>query len=471
MKVVRYVEPRACRDATYTDAIGDLTSAVIDTLSSNPNVSLYFTIDGKPLRPALKSSTRDFLDLAATVYVADELLDRDLAEDGWNRRFDFVIPVRDPETWSSAEDILSHTLQTLSGDVFAFQWCERKSLGQRGRSRKRLPRAFDDVCLFSGGLDSLLGAYRLLRQGRKVILVSHQADGISASTQKSLSEDLRTIFPDQVCHVQCRVARSMVRRPAIPLPDKCEDSHRPRSFLFLAIAIAVANAAGIGDVWIPENGLIALNIPIKPSRRGTLSTKTAHPLFIEQLTGFLHDTGIFGGTIRNPFLFQSKTDLLSEVDELVRPLVVKSNSCAHAGNVRWMGKSGIAQCGYCVPCIYRRLAMAREGMDNPEHYVVDVFRDLPGLSSTQQRDFRALVPFAVKLLAASDAELQLLILSQGAFSPEIAGQIGLEPQSDYSVWTSMLRRWANDCLETTEARASEGVRAILGTTAGQRRYK
>lgn len=60
-----------------------------------------------------------------------------------------------------------------------------------------------------------------------------------------------------------------------------EDTTRSRSLMFFAHAIVLAS--GIGhhvDLYVPENGVISLNIPLTVMRLGSLSTRTTHPYFM-----------------------------------------------------------------------------------------------------------------------------------------------------------------------------------------------
>src|SRR5262249_34675144 len=150
---------------------------------------------------------------------------------------------------------------------------------------------------------------------------------------------------------QCRVARSKNVKPAFVLPPKVEDSHRPRSFLFLSLAVAIARVTNITHVYIPENGLIALNPPLQVSRIGSHSTRTAHPVFLTRFLKFLRSANLFEGTIQNPFLYLSKTDMLRGLDPSLIPLVTRSVSCSHPSRYH---DEGVRHCGYCVPCMYRR---------------------------------------------------------------------------------------------------------------------
>jgi len=469
MKAVRYVGQKACRDREYQDRVGSPAIAVVDTLPKGANVTVNFELDGKPLMVRLTPRARDFLDLAVTVYITDEVAARSQAADFWSRRFDLVFPVHSPTTWQPMEVLLRRVLHTLSGDRYDFLWPERGPLPRARRHRARMPKAFDTVCLFSGGMDSLVGAYRLLRADRRVLLVGHQADGITAAAQKLLASKLRRLFPDQLHLIQTRVARSLSRTQRFSLPEKVEDSHRVRSFLFLGLAVTVAQAAGIDEVVMAENGLIALNAPLQPSRIGSLSTRTAHPLFMAQFLDFLADTGIYKGHLKNPLLYMSKTDMLQTTDARLRSLLPLSVSCAHTGDLRWLKMPGVKHCGYCVPCLYRRAAMAHVGLDESGHYGFDVLQNLRLLTRYKQSDFRALVAFAQRVTVASRVQRELIVLSHGAFSSELGARLGPSPAQDLSPWSDMLLRWARGFLDFVQARASASTKRILGVRRADRK--
>lgn len=71
----------------------------------------------------------DLVEIAAYVYCADQFtkrgtdLMRDMGAD-WRRNFDFQIPVRQPDIWSSAPvvDALTDTLSFLSEDEYQFKF-------------------------------------------------------------------------------------------------------------------------------------------------------------------------------------------------------------------------------------------------------------------------------------------------------------------------------------------------------------
>ena len=465
MKSLRFVGKTGSHAELYTAALADPNTTIVDSLTSAANVSLRLRLDDKPLEVRFPPEVRDLLDLAVVIYILDELRSREDTPDGWNREFDLVTPVQDPPRWEAATEALRAALSTLSGDDFAFEWCERRSLGSIGSHRTGLPRGFDTVCLFSGGLDSLLGAILLLEEGRRVLLVGHQADPATASAQKGLARSLRARYPKRAALVQCRAARRASEMVTHRLPQKCEDSHRTRSFLFLSLAVAIASAARIDEVFIAENGLIALNPPLQPSRMGTATTRTAHPRYLLELRAFLRAANLFDGSITNPFLHQSKTDMLRNLDPKLVDLVIRSVSCARP--MRYQDR-GVRHCGYCVPCIYRRIALHEASLDSPGDYAFDVFQELASMSLHTQADFRALVRFARRVTGSSPAELEALVVTNGVFDPVEASELGGAGTKEYQPWSQMLKRWADDFLAKATSLSSAGTLRIVGLQSASR---
>lgn len=470
MDIVRYVGPDACDAIRYQQLLGGAGVAVVDVVSAERNVTLHFTRDEHPVLIPMDDDVRDFVDLAVSVYIADEVVSREASSDEWTRSFRLVVPVSDVGTFASISQPLTRTLSFLAGDNYEFEFCQRTEMLAGVQHRQSLPDGFDAVCLFSGGVDSLLGAHLLLSQGKRLLLVGHQAEPITASVQKELARVLRRRFPDQVTLIQCRVARSKTRQPRYRLPDKVEDSHRPRSFLFLALAIAVARAADVSEVYMPENGLIAINPPLQISRMGSHSTRTAHPVFLTRLLDAVQRGRLYSGDIRNPFLYRSKSDMLRNLDPTLIPLVQLSVSCSHPSRYQ---DEGVRHCGYCVPCLYRRAAMMVCNLDRETDYAFDVFgnrgslRNNKPLTAYAQSDVRAMIPFAQKVATAKDADLAMLVLFHGYFPPNVGERIGPSVVGDYSPWIAMLRRWAQEFLAQSYAVCTKERAGVLGLTPNE----
>jgi hypothetical protein len=129
----------------------------------------------------------DLIDVAAYVYAADQAITRggsrefDYGE-RWHRQLRFEIPVRCPDMWNRADvkEALSAAVGFLTDDTYEFNFHLAKDPPPIDRSllNEISPddgAEFDEVMLFSGGLDSLCGAVdEILAGQRRVVLVSHR---------------------------------------------------------------------------------------------------------------------------------------------------------------------------------------------------------------------------------------------------------------------------------------------------------
>jgi hypothetical protein len=102
----------------------------------------------------------DLVVTAAQVYAADTRISRATeSEDAWTREIRVVIPVSDVARWNVAVPVLERMLNFLTGDRWTIQFCARPP-----RFAEIVPQPdlivppVAGVSLFSGGLDSLIGA-------------------------------------------------------------------------------------------------------------------------------------------------------------------------------------------------------------------------------------------------------------------------------------------------------------------------
>lgn len=143
-------------------------------------------------------------------------------------------------------------------------------------------------------------------------------------------------------------------------------------------------------------------------------------------------------------VYESKSDMLRNLDPALINLVRRSVSCSHPSRFQ---DEGVRHCGYCVPCLYRRAAMMVCGLDRGNDYAFDVWRNRRSLQKKRelsvyaQADVRAMVPFAQRVVTAIQRELETLVLFHGYFPPSVSERIGLSKTDDYRPWTEMLRRW------------------------------
>ncbi|MGI3899399.1 MAG: Qat anti-phage system QueC-like protein QatC [Janthinobacterium lividum] len=306
----------------------------------------------------------DLLVVAAHVYAADTRITRAAAsQDGWTREIDLVIPVSDERLWRAAAPILDGMLRFLTGDHWRCSFRPRHTdfsnlAGPRSASADA--SSVDGVCLFSGGLDSLIGAIDCLAEGRRPLFVSHAGEGAVSKPQRELFGMLEAgTRSAERPNAPLRRLRLAMSFPRGLLPGVGgENSTRSRSFLFLASGAFAGSSLGKPfEVTIPENGFIALNVPLDPTRLGANSTRTTHPFYLHRWDDFLRTIGI-DGMVRNPYWDRTKGEMVRGCARpgLLRELVPTSVSCAHPSLSRYHGDR-YAHCGHCVPCLIRRAAI------------------------------------------------------------------------------------------------------------------
>ena len=114
---------------------------------------------------------------------------------------------------------------------------------------------------------------------------------------------------------------------------------------------------------VPENGLIALNVPLDRLRLGALSTRTTHPFYIARWNEMLAALGI-AGRIENPYWDKTKGEMVAGCvnPSLLAKLAPSSLSCSSPSKGRWT-KQPQGHCGFCLPCLIRRASLLAERPD------------------------------------------------------------------------------------------------------------
>jgi 7-cyano-7-deazaguanine synthase in queuosine biosynthesis len=320
----------------------------------------------------------DLLLVAGACYMIDKATSRRRTSDSWTRELSVRFPVSDPKRWGKVSSRLDRALTFLSGDVWRTSFeernCELFIAPKRRRRRARDPRApktFEAVSLFSGGLDSLIGTIDFLEQypTRRVMLIGHYDSPGPRSQQNGVYEHLKAMFPDRTKLVQVRVSQ----KP----PKNVESSLRSRSIIFLALGIYAACELG-PDVPLlaPENGIIALNLPLTPSRIGSCSTRTMHPFYLNMLRSVISDLGL-RNEIANPLELKTKGECVTRCRNLslLSTLAPKTVSCSHGTRRQHWTRRNVANCGYCIPCLFRRASLHAANLDSGLEYGIDVCSD------------------------------------------------------------------------------------------------
>ncbi|WP_315903403.1 Qat anti-phage system QueC-like protein QatC [Photorhabdus kleinii] len=315
----------------------------------------------KRLGVKIPAQVMDFLSIALAVTAADTFVQRESSEDGWTRQFSLRLPLHEPSRWIALKKELESALHFLSGDIWDFEFCNGgyappEPYSQHSKFHLIKLKDLDCVSLFSGGLDSAIGAIDLLAAGRAPLLVSHAYKG-DKSRQDQIAEKLNG-----------RYSRFEINADPHIYQGDTEITMRTRSLNFLAFAAVGACAVQEVsqqekvDLFVPENGFISLNAPLTPRRIGTLSTRTTHPHFITSVQKLFDAAGI-PCQIINPYQFKTKGQMASQClnKQLLSEVVESTVSCSH-----W--KRPNQQCGVCVPCIIRRASLHAGGIDKDADY-------------------------------------------------------------------------------------------------------
>ena len=368
----------------------------------------------------------DLLVLAIHVQVADTRVSRETdSQDSWSREIRLVVPVSDPEKWKSASNILTRMLNFLTGDYWKVSFRSRPDdfsvlVPEGSELLTGIP--YDSLSLFSGGLDSLIGTVDLLESGGNPLLISHANEGAVSDAQEKCFQILKAHYVKNVFD-RLRVWTNL---STIQSDDQNEKSTRGRSFLFFAIGIFTGSGFNKQfTLRVPENGLIALNIPLDQLRLGSHSTRTTHPFYIARWNELLHILQL-EGNIENPYWNKTKGEMVSDCanQSLLTSLIPLSLSCSSPTKFKWK-KIKAQHCGYCLPCLIRRAAIKKGFRDKTDttKYTLDNLLERPldpmKAEGKQIRSFQV----AVKRLNENPDNAKFIIHKSGSLSDVPAEKI------------------------------------------------
>ena len=210
-------------------------------------------------------------------------------------------------------------------------------------------------------------------------------------------------------------------QPPPQVPQVVGDHTQPQAHLVGIFASTGLDKAV--SLRVPENGLIALNVPLDQLRLGALSTRTTHPFYIARWNELLHILGM-ATQIENPYWDRTKGDMVASCTNrnLLRRIIGDSMSCSSPTKGRWTGH-GSEHCGFCLPCLIRRAAIrAGLGKDDPTTYTL---ADLTAQNlDTRRAEGRQVRSFqlAITRLKKEPRLASILIHKPGSLSSESAGK-------------------------------------------------
>lgn len=388
----------------------------------------------------------DSIVFGTLVYMADVKISRQKqAQDSWSREIILTVPVYD-QKWFKHKELFERMLRFLTGDLWTIEFVDRDiKLATEDKNEKRTD-CYRIASLFSGGMDSLIAAINYMEQGQPTLLISHAGEPRVRNSQKNLLSFLDKQYGD-IPHENAYYWTSLDN---ITFPEaEADKNQRSRSFLFISIALlAMSGTKGCTKLLMPENGLIALNVPLDYLRLGAHSTRTTHPFYIKLWNTV--SVNIFGITISNPFWNKTKGEMASEClnKSVFLNMVGQSFSCSSVNNASI--RSGKSQhCGHCLPCIIRRASMhkAYPGADKSEYMYKDV-SDLinnRGAVGEQLRSFQ----YAINKLHKNPNSQKVLIHKPGPL--DMDEEYLSELADTYCRGIMEVETWIKDSLEIKNA--------------------
>ncbi|TEB12299.1 7-cyano-7-deazaguanine synthase [Pelotomaculum sp. FP] len=361
----------------------------------------------------------DILTLAGLVYLADTRISRNLhSQDSWTREIAIEIPVYNLEKWTLLGGLFTRMLNFLTGDRWTISFRKRDEELSEKPEDETPPPEFDAVTLFSGGMDSLIGTINHLENHHKTALISHAGDAHTKNAQSKLLAHLQGKYPDLD---PLYLDLWMVFEKNLLPGGGNENTTRSRSFLFIAFGIfAMSGMKGVSTLEVPENGLIALNVPLEELRIGSHSTRTTHPFYLDSWNQVLNGLGI-DLSVRNPYWYMTKGEMADEClnKDFLLQVIQDSISCSSPQKARWSGAAP-QHCGYCVPCIIRRAAMNKAFKEEKDStlYLVDSVSEIAANHAkgkgVQLRSFK----IAINKIKRQPQLAKILIHKSGPLSGE-----------------------------------------------------
>ncbi|MFE6548288.1 hypothetical protein ACFVHS_07785 [Streptomyces sp. NPDC057746] len=315
----------------------------------------------------------DVVRVALTAFSADRSVLRTGRGANWNRRqLELEIPVSDAATWNGVADELAGVLGFLSGDRWSLSFTQQPEPAET-QAPEEISGTPQRVVLLSGGADSAIGGLysrSLLATDQQHVLLSHYNNTMLAPIQRHIATELERLIPGPSQeHMVVHLGRRSERIDGTSFPS--ESTTRSRSLLFLALGLAVASLHQV-PLWIPENGFASINPPLGPERLGSLSTRTTHPKFLQDLAAVLTKVGAHA-VIENPFAHVTKGEMYRRVVDLVgtdeaSSFLSATHSCALTGQ-RAHGISADRPCGVCFGCVLRRASFAAAEVPDLSDYI------------------------------------------------------------------------------------------------------
>ena len=436
-----------------------------------------FWLDDKRLSRAfchaIPGRMADLLEVAMSVYTADRRsLRHYVGASTGHRRIRIHVAVRDREFWGQHEIYrrLEDYLCWISEDEWTISFVQRNAPLSIAESEQFLfslpPEKPARVSLFSGGLDSLAGLAHHAKDDPVVsyVLVSGYTHDRLAFQQRQQASLIRSVWRNSLAPRRT----PEISHIAVPFgidsrgrSTREEKSQRTRAFVFLALGAATALQAQTETLWVYENGVGAMNLPLNAAQLGVDNYRGVHPrslILAEGLFQLVLEQPI---RIQNRSLFHTKVEMCSTLADTGLAEVVSETVSCDSYPMRVPEKT---HCGRCTSCILRRQALHCSGLvshDQLQDYQYDVLSngdtlDLDTVFGLEV--MRSQVQKLRRLLSADDSwrELVSSYPEVARAAAQIAVQSGLDINRVASEFVRLYRTYVDewDSFPVTSTRAA-----------------
>lgn len=380
----------------------------------------------------LTDMSADLVEIAATVYLVDQLVARPaerVLRDGstWARDLRLQIPVREPQVWDRHADRLAEMLAWLTDDHWNLGFTQRAT--GSGPLDTREAFLFDTIpagavpVLFSGGLDSAAGlAAHLARED--AVAISIDTSNSMQHVQQQVIQELRAVSRHACEPLRFRISMHRQKHPA-------ESSQRSRGLLFLATGMATAWTLRQDRLQVFENGIGAINLPYLHSQYGSQATRAMHPKTLRMAQDLAAAVSGRPFRIDAPGMTATKAQLVRRSPVKADVALALTVSCDKGFAAR---VDRHAPCGICTSCLLRRQSLYAAGKA-----ALDAAAGYRNTSPKDSYELHAMMWQVTRLKACLDHPdpWHSLVLEY----PEILDTAPLTPTEVISLYRSYVQEW------------------------------
>lgn len=352
------------------EALGDeLSYVILDDFKTGQRNRLKVKVLDKQLlfcsQKRVPAEIADLIDLATAVYTADRLCVTQ--QRNTPRYIRIILPVRHPDTLNQTKIVkkLHELLHWFTNDQWFFQFVQRQQIGRLPERQYCFLTEEDtkkEICLWSGGLDSLAGLYTRIKENTsdRYILIGTGGNHYIQNVQKKIAAKVKQNVSKHVDYIPIPIRLAET--------DGISKNSRPRSrgfiFMLMGAAAALLNEQTILHIY--ENGVGAINLNYREVEIGLDNSRAVHPVSMIGVGELISNLFDIHFEFRNPFLFWTKTQMCSAlIEDKLTDLMFSTVTCDRRQ------RKAIMQCGLCSSCLLRQQSLLAAGVEDKTKYLID----------------------------------------------------------------------------------------------------